>query len=75
MGACRLEQNSAQSNTFRRIQIRSWHNSTRRSSTSHRERGGEEEEEEEGGPPKVPDAYEFRLLLAQEFGEHDSNGP
>src|SRR5213083_1468816 len=26
-----------------------------------------EEEEEEGGPPKVPDAYEFRLLLAQEF--------
>jgi hypothetical protein len=35
-------------------------------------RGGEEEEEEEeeGGPPKVPDAYEFRLLLAQDFGEH-----
>jgi hypothetical protein len=30
---------------------------------------GEEEEEEEGGPPKVPDAYEVRLLLAQEFGE------
>src|ERR1043165_6982339 len=31
--------------------------------------GGEEEEEEEGGPPKVPDAYELRLLLAQEvFG-------
>jgi hypothetical protein len=29
----------------------------------------EEEEEEEGGPPKVPDAYEFRLLLAQDFGE------
>jgi len=29
--------------------------------------GGEEEEEEEGGPPKVPDAYEVRLLLAQEF--------
>src|SRR5881394_1595223 len=29
--------------------------------------GGGEEEEEEGGPPKVPDAYEFRLLLAQEF--------
>jgi len=29
--------------------------------------GGEEEEEEEGDPPKVPDAYEFRLLLAQEF--------
>ena len=35
-----------------------------------REEGGEEEEEEEGGPPKVPDAYEFRLLLAQDFGEH-----
>jgi hypothetical protein len=32
--------------------------------------GGEGEEEEEGGPPKVPDAYEFRLLLAQDFGEH-----
>jgi hypothetical protein len=32
--------------------------------------GGAEEEEEEGGPPKVPDAYEFRLLLAQDFGEH-----
>src|SRR5438046_255938 len=31
---------------------------------------GEEEEEEEGGPPKVPDAYEVRLLLAQDFGEH-----
>src|SRR5215216_561002 len=31
------------------------------------EGGEEEEEEEEGGPPKVPDAYEFRLLLAQEF--------
>src|SRR5438034_1658930 len=29
----------------------------------------EEEEEEEGGPPKVPDAYEFRLLLAHDFGE------
>src|SRR5438034_198240 len=28
---------------------------------------GEEEEEEEGGPPQVPDAYEVRLLLAQEF--------
>src|SRR5881396_2151718 len=28
---------------------------------------GETEEEEEGGPPKVPDAYEFRLLLAQDF--------
>jgi hypothetical protein len=27
------------------------------------------EEEEEGGPPKIPDAYEFRLLLAQDFGE------
>jgi hypothetical protein len=26
--------------------------------------------EEEGGPPKVPDAYEVRLLLAQDFGEH-----
>jgi hypothetical protein len=25
------------------------------------------EEEEEAGPPKVPDAYEFRLLLADEF--------
>ena len=25
--------------------------------------------EEESGPPKVPDAYEFRLLLAQDFGE------
>jgi hypothetical protein len=32
--------------------------------------GGEEEEQEEGGPPKVPDAYEVRLLLAQDFGEH-----
>ncbi|HJY52731.1 MAG TPA: hypothetical protein VKD89_01810, partial [Candidatus Udaeobacter sp.] len=32
--------------------------------------GGGGEEEEEGGPPKVPDAYEFRLLLAQDFGEH-----
>src|SRR5256886_7569015 len=29
--------------------------------------GGGEGEEEEGGPPKVPDAYEVRLLLAQEF--------
>jgi len=28
-----------------------------------------EEEEEEFGPPKKPDAYEFRLLLAQDFGE------
>ena len=28
------------------------------------------EEEEESGPPKAPDAYEFRLLLAQDFGEH-----
>ena len=27
----------------------------------------EEEEEEEGGPPKIPNAYEFRLLLADEF--------
>lgn len=27
------------------------------------------EEEEESGPPKVPDAYEFRLLLSQDFGE------
>ena len=26
-------------------------------------------EEEESGPPKVPDAYEVRLLLAQDFGE------
>src|SRR6267378_4018512 len=26
--------------------------------------------EEESGPPKVPDAYEVRLLLAQDFGEH-----
>src|SRR5438132_12249835 len=26
-------------------------------------------EEEEGGPPKVPDAYEVRLLLAHDFGE------
>ncbi|MGB8341206.1 MAG: hypothetical protein WCE51_06425 [Chthoniobacterales bacterium] len=25
-------------------------------------------EEEEGGPPPVPNAYEFRLMLAQEFG-------
>jgi hypothetical protein len=33
------------------------------------EGGGEEEEEEEGGPPEKPDAYEFRLLLAQDFGE------
>ncbi len=31
----------------------------------------EEAEEEEGsGPPDVPDAYEFRLLLSQEFGEN-----
>jgi hypothetical protein len=28
-----------------------------------------EEEDEESGPPKVPDAYEFRLLLAEDFGE------
>src|SRR5436309_2343215 len=37
----------------------------------HEERpppAGGGEEEEEGGPPQVPDAYEFRLLLAQEFG-------
>src|SRR5947199_712498 len=27
------------------------------------------EEEEESGPPMVPDAYEFRLLLAHDFGE------
>src|SRR6201987_5150170 len=27
-------------------------------------------EEKESGPPKVPDAYEVRLLLAQDFGEH-----
>src|SRR5207244_7745040 len=26
-------------------------------------------EEEEGGPPEKPDAYEVRLLLAQDFGE------
>ena len=31
--------------------------------------GGGEEEEEEGGPLKVPDAYEVRLLLAQDFFE------
>jgi hypothetical protein len=30
---------------------------------------GGEEEEEEGGPAKVPDAYEVRLLLAQDFFE------
>src|SRR5215470_11572842 len=29
--------------------------------------GGGGEEEEESGPPKVPDAYEVRLLLAQHF--------
>lgn len=29
---------------------------------------GGEEEEEEGGPPEHPDAYEVRLLLAQDFG-------
>lgn len=28
-----------------------------------------EKDEEENGPPKVPDAYEFRLLLSQDFGE------
>src|SRR5919197_2460778 len=33
------------------------------------EGGEEEEEQEEGGPPKVPDAYEVRLLLAQDFFE------
>jgi hypothetical protein len=27
-------------------------------------------EEEEGGPPEKPDAYEVRLLLAEDFGEH-----
>src|SRR5262249_40852593 len=27
-------------------------------------------EEEEAGPPQKPDAYEVRLLLAQDFGEH-----
>ena len=31
--------------------------------------GGGEEEEEEGGPPEKPDAFELRLLLAQDFGE------
>ena len=31
--------------------------------------GGGEGEEEESGPPKVPDAYEVRLLLAQDFFE------
>jgi hypothetical protein len=32
--------------------------------------GGEGgEEEEEGGPPELPDAYEIRLLLAEDFGE------
>ena len=31
---------------------------------------GGEEEEEEGGPPQKPDAYEFRLLLSQDFGHH-----
>ena len=31
--------------------------------------GEAEEEEEEGGPPQRPDAYELRLLLAQDFGE------
>jgi len=28
-----------------------------------------EEEDEESGPPKVPNAYEFRLLLAEDFSE------
>ncbi len=27
------------------------------------------EEEEEGGPPQIPNAYEVRLLLAQDFGD------
>src|SRR6478752_10084976 len=27
-------------------------------------------EEEESGPPQIPNAYELRLLLAQDFGEH-----
>src|SRR5215470_18365960 len=27
-------------------------------------------EEEESGPPQIPNAYEIRLLLAQDFGEH-----
>jgi len=31
---------------------------------------GGEGEEEESGPPEKPDAYEVRLLLAQDFGEH-----
>ena len=30
----------------------------------------EEKKRKRGGPPKVPDAYEVRLLLAQDFGEH-----
>lgn len=30
----------------------------------------EEEEEEEGGAPQRPDAFEFRLLLSQDFGHH-----
>ncbi len=30
----------------------------------------EEEKRKKSGPPKVPDAYEVRLLLAQDFGEH-----
>ena len=30
-------------------------------------KGEKEKEEEEGGPPKVPDAYEFRVLLSEEF--------
>ena len=28
------------------------------------------EEEEGAGPPDLPDSYEFRLLLSQDFGEH-----
>jgi len=31
--------------------------------------GGAGREEEEGGPPQKPDAYEIRLLLAQDFGD------
>src|SRR5437660_2025865 len=31
--------------------------------------GERETQQEEGGPPKVPDAYEVRLLLAQDFFE------
>ena len=43
--------------------------------TKKSNRPGVKEEEEKkrggrGGPPKVPDAYKVRLLLAQDFGEH-----